>query len=313
MNTWLSVHLHVPWGLQDAAYESMLHELIFPAIQRASEGEHESGACGAFFVRYAESGPHVRLRLAGDPQLLERDVVEPLIASLLQDRDPTSAITLVRVAYEPERERYGGRAAMHEAERHFVASTRLAMAVLHTLREQPRYARFGRALGAMLAMARALGGERSDAAELMRDYSDGYVAVLGRAARDTQLRAHVDRQAWAEASRLMAQIRALWEATDMQASTGDPALHEYAAACRTYVTRLRSLHERSDVVVEGRALSWSRCVAQIVGSVMHMTNNRLGLTVMDEAFLARVLAHALVDETKRGPHSRDAIREPHVA
>lgn len=108
-----------------------------------------------FFVRYWLGGPHLRVRVRTSRQeALVREVVSrqgstptstPLTAAEFYERIPVSLReghdddaalpwyppgTVLAQPYEPEFDRYGGREGMTRAESTFVASSRLALAVI---------------------------------------------------------------------------------------------------------------------------------------------------------------------------------------
>ncbi|WP_207730279.1 thiopeptide-type bacteriocin biosynthesis protein [Streptomyces albus] len=83
-----------------------------------------------FFLRYADPGPHLRLRLHGEPAAV-RERVLPALHEWAGDAAADGVIRkLVLDTYEPETERYGGPEALPWAERLFHADSRLVTAHL---------------------------------------------------------------------------------------------------------------------------------------------------------------------------------------
>ncbi|SDJ22459.1 thiopeptide-type bacteriocin biosynthesis protein [Nonomuraea jiangxiensis] len=112
--SWLSAHLFDPGDLDD-----LLLETVRPLItELTADGLCES----AFFLRHADGGPHIRMRvLTGDPGAAwER----------IRARAHTLRTRPVLVPYEPETDKYGTGAAIEAAERHFAESSALAGRVL---------------------------------------------------------------------------------------------------------------------------------------------------------------------------------------
>ncbi|WP_326809026.1 thiopeptide-type bacteriocin biosynthesis protein [Streptomyces sp. NBC_01775] len=83
-----------------------------------------------FFLRYADPGAHLRLRLHGEPGAI-RERVLPALHEWAASAAAEGAIRkLVLDTYEPETDRYGGPAALTPAERLFHADSRLVTAQL---------------------------------------------------------------------------------------------------------------------------------------------------------------------------------------
>ncbi|HEV7428943.1 MAG TPA: thiopeptide-type bacteriocin biosynthesis protein, partial [Thermoanaerobaculia bacterium] len=94
----------------------MLCDDVAPIAQEAVA----SGAARRwFFIRYSESGWHLRLRFQGDPRAL-RERVQPTLESMAQRLIDTGAAWKLQFdTYEREVERYGGAEAIELAEEIF--------------------------------------------------------------------------------------------------------------------------------------------------------------------------------------------------
>ncbi|MEV0499075.1 thiopeptide-type bacteriocin biosynthesis protein, partial [Streptomyces spectabilis] len=80
-----------------------------------------------FFIRYADPDPHLRLRLHGDPALLNGAVLPRLHELAGQLAADGLARGLRLDSYAPETERYGGPALLTAAEEVFHADSRLVL------------------------------------------------------------------------------------------------------------------------------------------------------------------------------------------
>lgn len=110
MQQWLSFHIH-PLETLDVflarGVRPFLAQHIWPVAQAR-----------AFFIRYEdENGPHIRLRLQGDATLLR-----PLALDWFEERGAVEEIP-----YEPETERFGSPQGMQLAEEFFHLSTRVVL------------------------------------------------------------------------------------------------------------------------------------------------------------------------------------------
>lgn len=98
---WLYAKLYVPEDVED--------DVLTGAVREFTELALMAGAADAwFFLRYADSGPHLRLRFHGDPQRLT-DVLLPRLFAWVADLHAQHLCTsLVLDTYDREIERYGG-------------------------------------------------------------------------------------------------------------------------------------------------------------------------------------------------------------
>src|SRR5262245_20871429 len=104
-----------------AAMDSALIRLVGPAVEAFTA---RSWINCFFFLRYHEGGPHLRLRFSLQRGAQRGDVA----AALLEMLEATKCeLRLVEGTYEPEVQKYGGLEAIKHAERHFFASSRLAL------------------------------------------------------------------------------------------------------------------------------------------------------------------------------------------
>ncbi|MCH0561743.1 thiopeptide-type bacteriocin biosynthesis protein [Streptomyces sp. MUM 2J] len=266
-----------------------------------------------FFVRYWQGGPHLRLRIAGlDDEaaqgvedLLHRAVADvdaevpaerrltqadyaSAVGSLARTGEGTGPLDpgalrppgVVRAAYAPENERYGGAGLMPLSEDLFHRSSALA---LRACRE-PRTRRqvFGQALAATAVAAGALPGP--EIRTFLEAVRDGWAAWLtahdryggqpaGPAAAERDSAAGVPAALRTQAERLRA---AAPELRRLMRDPGPP-WQEWAAPLRTAVDTWSTAPGGRE-----RALG-------VLGSHLHMTLNRLGAGTAQEARLATLL------------------------
>jgi thiopeptide-type bacteriocin biosynthesis protein len=281
---WLSVHLHFDGDLYGAAADRVVLEAVAPVV---AECRRRGWASRYFFVRYNLGGPHIRLRLLG-----RRGGLALPLRRLLAARVDALDGLVREVAwedYEPEIERYGGPAAVGVAERFFDASSRTAVAVLSRLPEGDRASRLGKGLLATLVLLHAFAVDRAAAAALARGYGDGYLRVLtDDPDQHRRLVATFERGLDRQADSLAAYVEAAWEA--LAADDGlPPAMARYRRQVIAARERLRRLF------ASGRAAERA-ATETILPSYLHMTNNRLGVAVEEEAYLALVASRTLEEK-----------------
>ena len=269
-----------------------------------------------FFLRYWESGPHLRLRVRGLPAsmrqvLLERarEVVAGHLNPSPPDRDsyyrhhffdgqPIDPAQLswfdegsvVVHPYEPEWRRYGGLDAMRVNERLFDLSSTLALSLIRASeRDLPRRFALAASLMPLFALAWAPGIEN-----LARFFED-YVAYWS--ASSAQVKA-LDRPAMsaptaAQCEQLARQIRGARERRPPAALTPAALLMAGLDAAVLHWDELRE-HGLLVSVITGQPVhgedDCQRTFQAMLASQLHMLNNRLGLAPLQEVALARGLA-----------------------
>ena len=118
---WLYARLPCPQDRQD----HVLTAHLAPLLRRLPAGVDRW-----FFVRYRDTGHHLRLRFHGDRDALYGGVLPELhaLAGRLDEQGLTGGLSLA--TYEPETERYGGPAALPLAERVFRADSEAVLRAL---------------------------------------------------------------------------------------------------------------------------------------------------------------------------------------
>ncbi|MEU6410847.1 lantibiotic dehydratase C-terminal domain-containing protein [Microbispora sp. NPDC046933] len=323
-NTWLSAHIYYHDDL-DALIEGVVRPL---AAELAASGAID----GRFFVRHWQGGPHLRLRLrpaaGADPAEVSRRVAEHV--GLFLAKHPSTAVVeqegYLRVAgplarrergqgeieplqpnnsirwvpYEREYGRYGGTAAALETvERHFAESTGIALDVIASGRGRDH--RTGQAL-AMMFLCAAVGeatpgglaafftAGRGDWGSKLA-FGDPRLEETAFEERFRRQRDHLHHLV----DGLAAMVR-----DGATADSGAPAARwaRSVGALRDGLLRL----ERDGLFRPGEPLlSGGRDEEEHPGlrSVLllcsHMNNNRLGISLTEEAYLMYLLWRVVTD------------------
>ncbi|MET8626331.1 lantibiotic dehydratase C-terminal domain-containing protein [Kitasatospora sp. NPDC004669] len=211
--------------------------------------------------------------------------------------------TFDREPYQPEYGKYGGPAGVALAEWHFQRSSELVLTANRTLNLHLRTVALGFAAQLMTVMAACL---IPDPAELER-FLDAYHGFWQRAATsgaDEDL-ADFDR-AWVESGPGLApRVRRILDALRHEDRTALPAtLRWWAAHCTELRARVLHLTARGDLTFDedaepgepsrGEPLTDpGETLPRLLVPYLHMTNNRLSMSIQDEAYLAYGLARAL--------------------
>jgi hypothetical protein len=210
--------------------------------------------------------------------------------------------SFVWLPYEPEYGKYGGPAGVELAEWHFRHSTDLVLEAMRTLNVHLRTVTLGTAAQLMMVMASGFLPDHDALAEYLdryhrfwhrtfsgtdllgeHDYGDNYEGSPGLSGRFSLVREVV---ATGEVERLPTFL-ATWA--------------EHSLELRDRITDLaeskglvfRSWDGRRDEHVTDPADAQVR----LLSPYLHMTNNRLHITIRDEAYLSAMLARSLRDVT----------------
>lgn len=306
-HTWISFHLYYACD-----YRQIAVRLVKPlAVSLLSEDRIDS----FFFIRYFDDvGPHVRLRLrlCGDVENvvdrvrsasarffeLEQNLGGPQDATVASsDREkPSPAVgrgLLLPSPFDPEIDRYGGSEAFPFSLDFFALSSAHALDYLERYGDRPRTRQ--RILTLCVLLWQACGFAR-DEAELARllDYrlgwKTGMAPVIERADR-------LFEDGREEYCRLLGeQMRSVLEAAGPPA--GPVAL---SSSLHLAWASTRLSQEIGHLAIEPR---WSVGCSQL-----HMTGNRLGLSLAEESLAAEILCRTLAALTERDTSFREWIRE----
>lgn len=201
--------------------------------------------------------------------------------------------------YEPEYGKYGGPAGIELAEWHFRHSSDLAIELVQTMNVHLRTVLLGLCAQLMMVMAGNFIPDDEALVRFLERYHafwDGAFHTTNLTARNGYERAY-DQTAEALGPRFRSIRRAVSEGTTERLPG---FLGQWAAHCAELRARAQALAERRELVFR----SWSgneefvpdtteHALAMLLSPYLHMTNNRLSVTVRDEAFLSYVLARAL--------------------
>lgn len=291
---WLSVHLPFAGDIYTADCDQLLRDIVGPLIERL---ESSRGLAGLFFIRYREAVSHLRFRMLPVAEC-ERARIRELVerAWALQRSEGFSAAW---VEYEPELDRYGGEAAMPAAERLFEASSRFALAAVTPGVSADRSIRLGRAMLATLTALHSLVGTRDGVGAFARSYADTYILTQRPSeARRSAVTRSFDANAALDFDSIQQYLECAWE----QLEEGEPllpALDSYREALIRYRWDIEALLPTGCVAVRGRPIrDWTIAASMLGASMIHMTNNRLGISIPEETYVAHLI-HRVFDAAER--------------
>lgn len=323
---WLSAHVFVRGNVYGPPGDRVILEVVDPFVRSALE---RGWIRGFFFIRYGELGPHVRLRMYGDPEVLEREVAPALETRLRADAPagvlappraepeavtrPSAAAALRWIAYEPEVERYGGAEGIVLAEELFQASSLACIELMRGAALADRSVRLGRALPALVVLLALFADDPARAASLARLHRDSFMgdpeAGAERGYRDV-----FDAGMAAQEDAVRDRVEAFWTAVRQSVALPAP-LDAYLEGILAHRERLRAAVDEGRLVLGGTVVtSWDEACRGLLPSYGHMTCNRLGVTYKEESYLLHMIGRVLdggpAVEGAAPPPAREERRSP---
>ncbi|WP_134767771.1 lantibiotic dehydratase C-terminal domain-containing protein [Nocardioides sp. 1609] len=210
---------------------------------------------------------------------------------------------LAYLPYEPENGKYGGPAGVELAEWHFQHSSDLTIELLRTNNLHLRSVLLGTSAQLMMVMAASFLDDRDELATFLRRYHDFWQShfagtdFIADEEYATGFADNVERMGG-----LFDRVRSAVQRDALDELP--PHLAGWAAHCRELRGRVAEL-ARAGRLTFG---SWDRTRTTVVtepgealvillSPYLHMTNNRLHVTIRDEAYLAYLLGRVLTDGT----------------
>lgn len=309
---WLSAHLYHP-----GSFDVLLLRGVGPLVEALIDCE---AIDGFFFVRYWDGGPHIRLRLKGNrerldkvagPRLHDHFSLYPNRASFTPDqlgvkREDQSPITVVTAQYVPEVERYGGHHGIAIAERQFEASSRAVLGFLEASCTYDYSCSIGMALQMHLSLVRSFAMSQEEASRLFRhlareELAYAYPPYAGQMPTHPSLTETVlaafQRGFRAARSDLVPRLRTIWDTPSPEKPAQGQWFVTWDRSMRKIGEELREAHLQgllnTPTAHSARCDTFAEDVRGILSSYIHMTNNRLGVLNRDEPFVAFMLARGI--------------------
>ena len=301
---WISNHLFFKGDIYGHECDRIILEVAWPIFKYLVDENHIEKY---FFIRYSEFGTHIRMRFFGDSEKLDT-IVKPFVEQQIKKLFPKELIAYPQIQnenlnnnknylwidYEPEKERYGGDKAIRVAEDFFYYSSLASIKLLSEMTPGDKTARFGKALLSMLILGYVFAGTRDDTVTWFENYGKGYLRA--------RINNPEDEAAWNEmfakgfdkqSDKLQEYIEYAWSILDDDEELTE-SLDEYGKNLGKVKAELNGLLKTSDVIKTNKAIEgWSELRMSIISSYIHMMNNRLGVSIPEESYLAHLITNSL--------------------
>lgn len=206
--------------------------------------------------------------------------------------------SIVRARYDPEHGRYGGEEGLAISEWHFEQSSALAIRLATTANMHLRTITFGMSAQLMMVMCTAFLESDEAVVEFLTGYEKYWSRLYVEDSDESDLR--YERAVEAMDPSVAAHLRRL-------GTIGTDDVGAHAAFLQAWHAHCRELRARIQDAAAARTLRFDAVTGQgtfvpddegqalrvLLGSYLHMTNNRLGVTPSEEPYMARVVQHAL--------------------
>lgn len=206
------------------------------------------------------------------------------------------------IPYEPEYDRYGGPSGVRLAEWHFEQSSDLVLRLVAEMNVHVRTVMFGLSAQVGLILSHSFRPTAGSLAWFLQHYHEFWSTTYPSPRGD--LTPEWDKLYDKSAESLVQRIAAILEAMrpDGQQRLAD-FLQSWAAHCAELRDRVVDLSERGELIFRSPDVPGVRvpvtdpdlALGILLSAYLHMTNNRLGVSVHDEAYLAYMMRRAVLD------------------
>lgn len=308
-SNWFSVYI-----FHNISFEKVLIEGIQPLIQNMVNSKFITSY---FFIRYWDNGPHIRLRVLPSEVLSEERceylIIDKLSNYFKKSQHNNTYYSVESHLYNRDYDRYGGLKAMQISEKQFALSTKTVLQVLNNNIHNWEYSTaISIAMQMHLLFARVIFNNRTDILNFFQKIHKnwlGYSVKLDQHANVTN--AEIEKTIILFSKSYNNQKQNLEflikEMLDGELAEGSWQRHWFeksVAIQKDYVIAYNSngIIDNSYFFnfLEKRILfsnDLDNRLYPIYDSLIHMTNNRLGINLRDESFIAFMLFKVL-DATK---------------
>ncbi|OGU37169.1 MAG: hypothetical protein A2068_01585 [Ignavibacteria bacterium GWB2_35_6b] len=314
--SWLSSYIYFKGDIYESECDRIILSVVKPLVLY---GKEKKWFDKYFFIRYGERGSHIRLRFFGDTKKLTNNFKlyiknyintfadkELLSIPLSVPGQPEYDSNLIWIDYEPEIERYGGEEAVKLAEEFFCYSSEAAIELIKQMELNDRSSRLGKGLLSTLILIYVFLPDRKQASNFFNQYSGGYLMALGTTEDLKSMWVDAFNNGFDKQSeKLIEFINLIWEALENNDELSG-TLDVYKNNIIIIKEKLKILFDTGVINKNGIKIeNWYDCVRMIISSYVHMMNNRLGISIKEEAYISHLINKALITEKISNRNSND--------
>ena len=302
-NTWVSCYIYTDVELND-----VINKLVRSIVEELKERKEIESF---FFIRYWEDGPHLRLRLKSN-----EDTSIYSIRSCIQDRvsdyfrSNKNTYRLEFNKYIRETDRYGGDDSMLLSENQFQQSSEYLLSTLSTNENWSYSIGIGEALKLHLILISSFfNGDKDEVLDFLNFYINNWLPHSVKKVDDQVTKTEIDKLFNFYEKSYNKQKETLKQIVDILLNDKykDPDLIKWRAYSENLRADVFKLIEKdmmhkpswinygssSSITIKNQILwPW-------LDSLIHMTNNRLGIHLRDEAFIGFLMKKSFDYQMKR--------------
>lgn len=290
---WMSLHL-----FYEGPWLDLLKHYIKPFLMTQI---NVGNAKSYFYVRYYEGGPHIRVRILIEKEkylFFEQVVkdyfykVQKILSVTRYVKNEFSEDSIANdfcrfINYEPEYERYGGHDRMSIAEDQFFLSSAICLDIIESTENYSQ--RMWKALSLQLAIYSVFKYSTQHVLSIIDAYTNLWSSDLFQEEDGVNSGRDIIHSMDGAVSLIPKQniiaISKLWdEINSSSVSIETPAI------VNLWLDGMKVIKEMLDLVSDNNT---STNYSGIIGSYIHMTNNRLGINNYDEIYLGRIISKGL--------------------
>ncbi len=308
-NKWESVHIFFKGDIYSYECDRIILEVVSPFVNECFDKKMIEKF---FFIRYSELGTHVRLRFWGKEKNLNDEfkrcccdyIINSIPKELINypfkklntitaDKIEKEDTPYLWVPYEPEIERYGGDEAISVAEDFFFYSSNIVIDLLNKIEKGNNSSRLGFGLILMVIKLFSFFEDIEIVKTILNYYSKGYLSARVQDESEIKnIQNLFDSSFEKQSEHLVEYVNTIWEALSEKTELGEP-FDSFKDYCKQIRARLEILAEENKIIKHNQKIDGTKnSLSRILPSYIHMTNNRMGITIPEEAYLAHIIALA---------------------
>lgn len=305
-NYWISAYIYFDGNIYDDFCDDVIRDILSPFLENK---ENLKLFEKYFFIRYSESGSHLRVRFLGDKSELEKELktrfenqISQNISDFFTERNKidgkrvldVSKFFIKWVPYEPEIERYGGKEAIKVAEEYFFYSSNTAVELIKLLQVNDKSSRLGKGLALIVIILFKFCNQKEKSIKLISSYSSGYLRAIAKEEKYYEAWVDTFNAGFnSQSEKLVELVNNLWQILEDGEELPE-ILDNFSKNMEVVSEKLRLLSMHNKIVYrETQINDWDTCVFSIVPSYIHMMNNRLGITIQEESYLAHLVSKGI--------------------
>jgi len=292
---WLSAHIFYNGEVYSYEADRVILEIVDKFVSLCKRNKFIRQY---FFIRYSENGPHIRLRIQGESEILN-DIIKPALNEFVYQIMPKELVPLNRkenpmfISYEPEYLRYGGKEAIRIAEKYFFYSSELTISLLKEVNKGETSERLGKGLLAMIIILNVMFSNKEKVIDVVERYQTGYLSTLfGNSEIHQNYLTSFERGFDKQSELLVNFINDFWEGL-IGGVVLPSNLKLFKSRLILIKKELLELNETGKLIPSDSESDFLTKSMRIVPSYIHMMNNRLGISIPEETYLAYLIKRAL--------------------